>query len=156
MSSTETTANTAETNESNNKIDNATKLLINKNITPSQFAAIIDSSLPETATFKQIQDYLATRIDVRGAVETARNYLRQVLDQLVESGNLIQGLRLEETELSDDNQYWLITLGFDRPVGEHLDPLQAVVNNKKYEREYRIFKIDAQTGKVQSMKIREL
>ncbi len=98
----------------------------------------------------------SNRIDVRSAVGAARSYLREVLDQLVESGNQIQGLRLEETELSDDNQYWLITLGFDRPVGEHLDPLQAVVNTKKYERDYRIFKIDAQTGKVQSMKIREL
>ena len=91
----------------------------------------------------------STLIDVRSAVEVARNYLYQVMDPF-------QGLRLEETELSEDREYWLITLGFDRPVGDHLDPLQAVVNNKKYEREYRIFKIDAHSKEVQSMKIREL
>ena len=87
--------------------------------------------------------------DVRSAVAVARNYLQDVMDPF-------KGLRLEETELSEDRQYWLITLGFDRPVEEHLDPLQAVVNNKKYEREYRIIKIDARTKEVQSMKIREL
>ena len=96
------------------------------------------------------------RIHVRSAVEAARNYLRQVLDQLVDPGNPIQGLRLEETELSENRKHWLITLGFDRPVGNHLDPLQAVLANKRYERDYRIFKIDAETGEVQSMKIREL
>ncbi len=98
----------------------------------------------------------STLIDVRSAVEAARNYLQQVMDQLIDPGSPMQGLRLEETELSDDKQHWLITLGFDRPMGEHLDPIQSIVNSKKYERDYRIFKIDAQTGKVQSMKIREL
>jgi hypothetical protein len=98
----------------------------------------------------------STLIDVRSAVEAARKYLQQVMDQLVDPGSQIQGLRLEETELSEDRKDWLITLGFDRPLGNHLDPLQAVLVSKRYERDYRIFKIDAETGEVQSMKIREL
>lgn len=97
----------------------------------------------------------STLIDVRSAVEAARNYLFSMIDQLTDAGQ-IQGLRLEETELSDDGRYWLITLGFDRPIGEHLEPLQAVLNNKKYERDYRIIKIDAHSREVKSMKIREL
>lgn len=94
----------------------------------------------------------STLIDVRSAVEAARNYLQQVMDQLIDPGSSIQGLRLEETELSDDKQYWLITLGFDRPLGDYLDPLQSVGFSKKYERDYRTFKIDAQTKEVKSMK----
>jgi len=97
-----------------------------------------------------------TSIDVRSAVEAARFYLQQMIDDLTDSGNPIQGLRLEETELSEDRKYWLITLGFDRPLGDHLYPLQSVAVNKKYEREYRIFKIDAETKELKSMKIREL
>ncbi len=96
------------------------------------------------------------KIDVRSAVEAARSYLQQVMDQLVDTAYPIQGLRLEETELSENKKYWLITLGFDRPIGEHIEPLQFSSNNRKYERTYRIFKINAQTKEVKSMKIREL
>jgi hypothetical protein len=98
----------------------------------------------------------STLIDVRSAVEAARKSLQQVMDQLVDPGSPIQGLRLEETEISEDRKHWLITLGFDRPVGNHLDPLQAVLVSKRYERDYRILKINAEMGEVQSMKIREL
>lgn len=98
----------------------------------------------------------STLVDVRSAVGAARNYLQQVTDLLLDPVQEIKGLRLEETELSEDKQYWLITLGFDRPVDAHRDPLQSIGVSRKYEREYRIFKIDAQTGEVQAMKIREL
>lgn len=98
----------------------------------------------------------STLINVRSAVDAATKYLQEVKDLLIEPGAPIQGLRIEETELSEDDQYWLITLGFDRLVPAHLDPLLAISITRKYEREYRIFKIDAQTGKVQSMKVREL
>lgn len=98
----------------------------------------------------------STLVDVRSAVGAARNYLQQVTDLLLDPVQEIKGLRLEETELSEDKQYWLITLGFDRPVDAHRDPLQSIGMSQKYEREYRIFKIDAQTGEVQAMKIREL
>lgn len=98
----------------------------------------------------------STLIDVRSAVEAARNYLQQVMDQLVDTGYPIQGLRLEETELSENRKHWLITLGFDRPIGDHIEPLPFSSSNRKYERTYRIFKIDAQTKEVKSMKIREL
>jgi hypothetical protein len=38
----------------------------------------------------------STLIDVRSAVEAARKYLQQVMDQLVDPGSQIQGLRLED------------------------------------------------------------
>lgn len=74
------------------------------------------------------------------------------MDLLVEPGQQIKGLRLEETELSEDKQHWLITLGFDIPVDAHRDPLGLIEVKPKYEREYRVFKVDAQTGEVQAIK----
>jgi hypothetical protein len=76
--------------------------------------------------------------------------------------NQVQDLRLEEVELSEDKKFWFVTLGFERPVVQRknslseLMPAPALPPDYKYEREYKIFKIDAETGEVQSMKIREL
>jgi hypothetical protein len=95
-------------------------------------------------------------VDVRTAVGAAWNYVQQLVDLLLEPGQKIEGLRLEEAELSEDKQYWSITLGFDRPIARHRDLLSQYDLNPKYEREYRIFKVNAQTGEVQAMKIREL
>ena len=99
----------------------------------------------------------ATNIDVKAAVGRAVAYLQSVTDLLIQQGDQIQDLRLEETELSEDEKYWLITLGYDRPLPAHRDPL-SVLNgaDRRYQREYRIFKIESQTGEVKSMKIREL
>lgn len=49
---------------------------------------------------------------------------------------------LEEIELSEDKKYWLITLSHPKGyIGSVMD--------------YKIFKVDAYTGKVLSMKIRK-
>lgn len=60
---------------------------------------------------------------------------------------------LEEVELSDDDNYWFITLGFNpktlMSAAGFLTPLED--ERKKY----RVFKIDRTTGEVRSMKIRE-
>ncbi len=93
------------------------------------------------------------RIDVRQAVIAAKEYLQSLRDQI---GMLIEDLRLEEVELSDDKKFWLITLGFSRPAYKAKNPLADLTDSPKYEREYKIFKIDSETGEVQSMKIREV
>jgi len=61
---------------------------------------------------------------------------------------------LEEVELSDDDRYWFITLGFNsKPL---ISPAGFVLPPETDERrKYRIFKIDGKTGEVRSMKIRE-
>lgn len=51
--------------------------------------------------------------------------------------------RLEEVELTDDEKHWLITLSYR---DSHLTS----------ERSYKKFTIDAETGEVQSMKIRSV
>jgi len=67
-----------------------------------------------------------------------------------------EDLRLEEAELSEEKKHWFITLGFIRPVDKTSSPLADLIATRNYEREYKVFKIDATTGEVQSIKIREV
>ena len=90
------------------------------------------------------------KIDVRAAVGLAQNYFNSLQDML----GAFQNLRLEEVELSENKQFWLITLGFDCQVISN-NPLKLEIN-PQYVREYKLFKINAETGEVESMKIREL
>jgi hypothetical protein len=62
-----------------------------------------------------------------------------------------EGISLEEVEISDDDRFWLITLGFqETTTGKEL--LQRLGGNA---RQYKIFKINRESGEVRSMKIRE-
>ena len=92
-------------------------------------------------------------VDVRSAVVVASEYFSSLQDMI---GNQIEDLRLEEAELSEDKEHWFITLGFIRPVDKTSDSVHDWMENRIYEREYKVFKIDATTGEVQSMKIREV
>ncbi|HAT15451.1 MAG TPA: hypothetical protein DCS91_19420 [Microcoleaceae bacterium UBA11344] len=92
-------------------------------------------------------------LDVRNAVIAAQNHFTSLRDMM---GFGTEDLRLEEAELSEDKKYWFITLGFTRPGDKNKNPLGDLIGNLPDEREYKVFKIDAQSGEVQSMKIREL
>lgn len=86
------------------------------------------------------------KTDVKVAAMAAKQYLISLggtMDNLD-----IQDLRVEEVELSEDDKSWLITLGFTR-LGE-------VLETCRYQREYKIFKVDAETSQVKSMKIRQV
>lgn len=91
-------------------------------------------------------------IDVKEAVKIATDYLRQLYEPAE-----LQDILLEEVALSDDEKYWYVTLGFSRPVPS-TDPMRVltenILNQKKYQREYKVFQIDSATGQVRSMKIR--
>ncbi|MGB3205869.1 MAG: hypothetical protein WBB28_12840 [Crinalium sp.] len=97
-------------------------------------------------------------IDVRNAVQLATNYLQDI-DSIYPPTSHLQDLRVEEVEISEDKTYWFITLGFIVPnVGQpfpNQNPL-GISTLTKPDRQYKIFKIDADTGDVLSMKIREL
>lgn len=62
--------------------------------------------------------------------------------------------RLEEMEASDDSAFWYITVSMFR------GPTQAsfadAMGNSSQYREYKTVKIDAETGTVKSVKIRQL
>ena len=90
-------------------------------------------------------------IDVKKAVFAARNYLQSLESDL---GGPFKNLLLEETELTEDRKFWLITLGFNPRVQPLENPLG--IDYPKEERKYKIIKVNAETSEVESMKIREL
>ena len=86
-------------------------------------------------------------IDVKEAARSAAEYFAGLFPDQGYSEVL-----LEEVELSEDEKYWLITLSYalPRPGGEGFAALIP------RQRRYKQFKIDAQTGKVQAMTIRNV
>lgn len=92
-------------------------------------------------------------IDVKQAVERAKTAADQFFDDL----DLVD-LTLEEVEMTEDENHWLITLGFYVPNrNQGQDNLAfAIGRDNKYLRKYKTFKIDASTGRVLSMKIRQV
>jgi hypothetical protein len=79
--------------------------------------------------------------DVKQAVASAQQYLNDFYPG-------IKGILLEEIEFYDPSQQWLITLSF---MDQEALPALGLTNRK-----YKLFKIDAQSGKVQAMKIRQI
>lgn len=63
----------------------------------------------------------------------------------------VSNVQLEEVELTDDGQYWLITLSYPLIPSSMALPVNIVS-----KRNYKVFKIDAKTGEVKSMKIRNV
>ena len=92
-------------------------------------------------------------IDVKTAVTRAADYAKEWLasDQVF----------LEEVELSKrgDSGIWLITLSI--PRRDNYGALSGLLPRSPAEllyggREYKVFEVDAETGEVRSMKIRDL
>ena len=86
-------------------------------------------------------------IAVKQAVRIALDYFKDLYD----TGGL-RDIRLEEVELTEDGKFWLVTLGFDRPVPQ---AIFEAFGAPKYQREYKVLKIDSSRGEVHGMKIRE-
>ena len=82
-------------------------------------------------------------IDIKTAVQKAVEYVREFQDYLPRSD-----IRLEETEFVDPG-LWEITLSF-------LESGSVPVLGIPARRIYKIFRIDAETGDVKSMKVRSL
>lgn len=83
--------------------------------------------------------------DVKQAVKLALDFFTNLYRGKLSSSDVL----LEEVELTEDGKYWLITLSY--PIA---NPLSITKQLKK--REYKVFKINVESGKVQSMKIREV
>jgi hypothetical protein len=90
-------------------------------------------------------------LGVKDAVQVAINYFRSLQAQIAPE---IQDIRLEEVEISEDEQFWLITLSFIQPSDVSQNPLPGIITKPQYERNYKLFRINAETGKVEAMKIR--
>jgi len=83
-------------------------------------------------------------IDVKQAVKAAMAYAQDLF-------GVEQALTLEEVDMSDDDGYWLITLG----IGGRLTPIE-VLGGVRTQRDYKVFTVEAKSGKVISMKIRSV
>jgi hypothetical protein len=98
-------------------------------------------------------------IDVRTAVSAASQYIESLKDIM---GSSLPDLRLEEVELSEDKSFWLITLGFDTPLKPQKNDAINSLNNAlglpilTSQREYKLIKVNSQTGEVEAMKIRKI
>lgn len=99
-------------------------------------------------------------IDVKTAVSAAYEYLKSLQGIMATSA---ENWKLEEVEISDDRKFWLITLGFERPLKVPQKPLDAILGspllsspNVKYQLDYKLFKVNSETGEVEAMKIREV
>ncbi|GIW30020.1 MAG: hypothetical protein N2313_06260 [Meiothermus ruber] len=86
-------------------------------------------------------------LEVKEAVRIATEYIQTLFNE-----KQIPELRLEEVELTPDNQFWEVTLSF--VVREPTAYLS--LGDAARTREYKIFRINAETGQVQSMKIRKV
>jgi hypothetical protein len=82
-------------------------------------------------------------IDVKTAVQRAMLYAKDMFRPESVLSLYLPSLLLEEVELSDDEKFWLVTLGWDA------DRLGT-------SRIYKIFKVRAEDGEVVSVKIRTL
>ncbi|MCA1630377.1 MAG: hypothetical protein LC785_04065 [Acidobacteria bacterium] len=85
-------------------------------------------------------------IDVKQAAQLASDFIVGLY-----SDQTISDVRLEEIELSEDERHWLITLSFPSPVTSNVLGLPVAGR-----RQYKILKVDRESGEVLSMKIREL
>jgi hypothetical protein len=96
-----------------------------------------------------------TAVDVKRAAEAAATYFVSVMS--------VHDVRLEEIELSQDEQFWFVTLSGLIPVAKDV-PADAPATfgtlaqmlKGPYERVYKVFAVDADTGVVRSMKIRKV
>ena len=105
------------------------------------------------------------RIDLRTAVQSVKNYISEYRDIL---GNNLKDLKIEETELSEDEKFWLITVSYiheisaekqkkyENPIFSGLSSGLAKTQTFDFEQDYKTFKVDASNGEILSMKMYKL
>jgi hypothetical protein len=85
------------------------------------------------------------RIDVGAAVQAAVRFLGSINE-----AHPPEEVAVEEIEFSEEDWKWRITLGY-YPSGYSM----AAFSGRKFDRQYRVITVDARTGEVLSMKMRE-
>ena len=95
----------------------------------------------QTATRKKPAE--AQRIPAKDAVTAAAAYFTEVT-------GYTSGVTVEEIELTEDGKTWLVTLGF--VAREERTPVVWL----RADKAYKVFSVNAVTGEVTSMKIREV
>jgi hypothetical protein len=92
-------------------------------------------------------------INLKEAVEIVQDYLKTIYPD-------VQSSLVEEVDMDEAEKFWFITMSFwAKPDVPPLTPVQSSLSailSPKMDRIYKTFKINAETGKVISMKIRVL
>jgi hypothetical protein len=88
-------------------------------------------------------------IDVKAAIKAAMEFVAENFHE-----GALSSLRLEEVELSTDDACWHITLSLVR--GDGVGALAAALGTDSRARDYKTVAVDAETGTVKSVKIRQL
>jgi len=83
-------------------------------------------------------------INVKEATDKAKEYLISFFPDA-------EQVQLEEVELSEDKSHWLITLSYE---GVSASVASSMLVGKSVL--YKVFKLDAESGEVLSMKIRDI
>ena len=102
----------------------------------------------------RVQEEVVSEIDAKQAVQLAKDYAADLYQK-----EKISRLGLEAVERTEDGRYWLITLGFSRAWSrpnsrKHpLDEVLRSVREPQPDREYKVFKVDAQSGSVLGMEM---
>ena len=89
-------------------------------------------------------------IEVKEAVKIAQSYIQDLY-----AHEEIRDLALEEVEVSEDNKFWIVTLGFTKQMSQPLNPMEAM-SGPKFSRFQKELKIDAENRLVRSMKNKKL
>jgi hypothetical protein len=91
-------------------------------------------------------------VDVKQAVAKAMDYLKDMyqIDQF-------KDVLLEEVDLSENNEFWNVTIGFTRRQETTSGgPMATLIGqSSEFKREYKVFQIDAKTGDLRSMRSRK-
>lgn len=92
-------------------------------------------------------------MEVKEAVAVAKAHI----SDLFESENILN-LGLEEVEFDDDSKMWDVTVGFSRPWDRRPEsPLGQIAGHASTpRRSYKVVRIYDRTGKVKSVKNREM
>jgi len=90
-------------------------------------------------------------IPIEMAVDNAVQFAKKVLEP-GRSGEML--LEEVDTSVVDDREVWLITLSVPRPKPSGLQFGNVV--SPPSDRQYKAFTVDGETGRVLSMKMREL
>lgn len=91
-------------------------------------------------------------MDVKEAVGKAMDYLKDMyqIDQF-------KDVLLEEVDLSEDNKFWNVTIGFTRPQESTSGgPMATLIGQSpEFRREFKVFQIDSENGALRSMRTRK-
>ncbi len=91
-------------------------------------------------------------VDVKEAAGKAMDYLKDMyqIDQF-------KDVLLEEVDLSEDNKFWNVTIGFTRPQESTSGgPMATLIGQSaEFKREFKVFQIDSENGALRSMRTRK-